>query len=269
MRTVVAIDLLFAVSLALTVMTSAGLVLRPHQRKLVDAKLEIVTLWLDYRRPIDWLRQQSFRGQFNKLLLLGIVQLGVVCVVILNRLDYNRFVAGAFTASENASVVLTVLIASVVMWSLIILILRLIPLKWGFWIVVIGSMPSVGFLWRILSTYHISLASLVSYAEKGRLTCTFSPEFSRLICGESPWTLGGFLVSFALLILAEAALVLALLSEAVIGAILIAGVLFAAEFTLSIARSIMWRVVEYEKGAFAALLVLATMLLGILKLYLT
>lgn len=262
------INVLFVISLALTVMKASGLVLRPHQRKVVDDKLESATLWLDYRRPIQWLRRQSFSRQFNKLLLLGIIELFVAFAVLISGVDHKRFLDETLTASENAYLVLSVLIASVAIWSSVILVLRLFPLKWALWVILIGCIPFVGPLWRILSTYQSSLVSLVSYVQEGELICTLKPELNRLVCIEFPWTFGGFLASFALLVLGQAALILMLVGEAAIGTILVASFFLIGEVALSMARVVMWRVVEYEKGAFAALLVLATVLLGILKLYL-
>jgi hypothetical protein len=252
------LQLLLIAGILVNLVKGAELILRPHQEKWLQYKWESMTLWLHYSKPINWFFQSGKITQFFWI-------------------SYALFFP-----------------------VILVLALALLPeLKWRYWIGVILCFLMTGglFLYSVImknkedDVYQLKIQQkLINWFSEGRTTRQYIFRLLLLatltvvlifltyvsIIGlirlkvASPWA---FFVIIMFLVmpvvrLHGAYLVIINLGITSLTTLGLSLILLVAEFLLRILRGIAWRIAEYNKGAFAAIILVATALLGIIEFYL-
>lgn len=266
-RSQIVLDGLFILGASLSVLKGADLLLREHQRRWLQQRFEFLTLWLEYLRPLPWFQRVPF-SFWATLGLFVTLTVAVLAVVV-------AFLTGAGTiAVFESNWLLQVLIhgplfllstGGAVLWSYITLhqvlddgrtfrdfLVRFVTIL-GL-SVLLHALNGVG-----TYGYHRLFAWLFGYEVVGvtdRSLLHFYVTWSGL--GATLTSLDGFNV----LIGATVTVIVGLL------VIVLQMVLLLLEGLVALLRAIAWRVAEYQKGVWAALVLLITISLGIAELYL-
>jgi hypothetical protein len=252
-----ALDAAFLIAL-LTLLVKAGdFLLRPHQQRCVQSKMETATLWLDYRRPALW---------YAKIVNKPVVRLvGLIATVGIYALAY---MIAHQAGSEGFALYANPIVIGVILLPLLMaqrIAGRLGRVMHG---VMAGEKdehygraygPKLFFLRSLEAIAVLSIASVIVVGIAGAVLYgvqslvldrgfELGPELLVLIS----------IVAFPFAIEAVTATLIFVVVCSLIGLIATCHVALIA------IRAVCWRIVEYNKGAWAAILVIVTVMLGVL-----
>ena len=242
----ITVDVLLIVGLILNFVKAGDLILRPHQLKWFQDKVEHMTLWLDFTKPLKALK--TLTGDDGRLALLV---LGYVPAI------FFFAVTQAIQPSEPKGISLFTYLNFGI---LILLIKKGLPItRW-----LVGDGRITSFLKRFMLLSIGQLVALVCLVLSVRSTGYLSDH------SNEHFLLGAL---FVVDILVAVALVLLNLAYSTIWlacflTIIASSFLLMFELLLKFARGIAWRIVEYNKGAFAAIILIVTVALGLTDFYL-
>ncbi|HEV2146271.1 MAG TPA: hypothetical protein VGR37_02550 [Longimicrobiaceae bacterium] len=263
------IDLAFWISVILLLTREAGLILRPHQQQYVADLVEALTLRLEYIRPLLWLKGRSLRTQARPLLLIGSSQLLLLVAYGFSRTNLPAIRSGTAGVTDQIYVLALLLPMNLGVWSLTILFVQHLMQKPNptrialCWAVFAPLFP------RLLTNTYVLVSTLIHYTQSGELACTFDAMGThRVICHASPVSYLGAVGSLGAMLFGPVAIQAALAIEIVLAIVLVAGSTTVLEVALRFMRGVGWRLVEHKHGAFAGILAITAVLLGIAKLLL-
>jgi hypothetical protein len=278
------VDTLFALGLAINLLKGIDFFLTEKHRKKVQGAAERMTLWLIDVRPLTWFRIVSTPAAV--FLLVAISFAGSIVVLYLAyKSGIGYLGAISFSSHKHQGIVMfvvrvlfagTYLIGSTLSPIIAGIFIFPVIMNWFFdehhFFVFLGRFFLFLVLGAILTAImHAFLGSGFFLFDQGFAWVAgarFDPsaparlsEFltsSYGITGVSVGSKGGpsLYVLYAIPILVGS---LAILSEILLAALAV---------IVSLMRTVAWRIVIYDKGALAALLLLTTIGLGILQLYL-
>ena len=233
------VDSLLIVGIFLNLVKAGDLILRPHQVRYFQDRFEHLTLWLDFTKPLKALK--TLTGEEGRL---GLLVLGYVPSIIVFAL------LQAYQPPNELGVTLITYLN----FGMLILLIKSGLATTG-WLFGDGRLRS--FLKRF------ALASVVEFAALGSL------GLSVYVLSERS---NGLLWLYWLLFLVVVGLVLLNLVSSTIWlacflTILASSILLVLELILKFVRGIAWRIVEHNKGAFAAVILITTIALGFVDLY--
>lgn len=240
MKTTVVI--LFIIGTLVNLLKGADLLLRPHQKKMVQEQAETLTLWAEETKPVEWYAKlTSTKSQFVLLAVIAVL----TTVPLLAGMFFIRDMGGTFIVFLPILTVTSMLFLSRP------------AMKGTRWLFGDGSFSSsrkkvVSILGPIFGWLYIIslLIRFVTWIDKN-----FERSASSVI---STIAIGLICVTMPLYIL------FVVLSILWLSLMFFHFSLVILEYTMKIFRAIAWRIVEYDNGAYAALVLIATIILGIL-----
>jgi hypothetical protein len=259
-------DILLIVGVLTSLLNLGEWVLRPHQKKAFEQRFETLTLSLEYTRPIRWFGRLTDR----RYAIAWTVACGLfLAYTFFLRLD-PQLIGGALALlfdlwmnimraqlrvfatlvsdgyAELTYVFVFVLIGLSVAIAALALTLR------GVWLTkyLTGSGQFWPYLRRLVLVYAMSALFMF-------LTMLGAERF-----GDQYWYLP---LGLPLLLLQLVPIVVS-----TVGLLMMALVMLFATFelVLKLLRAVAWRIVEYSKGAWAAIILICTVGLGIYKAFL-
>ena len=242
----ITVDVLLIVGLILNFVKAGDLILRPHQLKWFQDRFEHLTLWLDFTKPLKALKTLTSDDGRLALLMLAYVP-AIVFFAATQALQ---------TPEPKGVSLITYLNFGI----LIFLIKRGLPVT--SWLLGDGRVSS--FLKRFLVLSIGQLAALVPLVLSGLSTAYLSDHSKEHLLLGVLFVVDA-LVLFALVLLN---LVYSTIWLACFLTIVASSILLILEMLLKFARGIAWRIVEYNKGAFAAIVLIVTVALGLIDFYL-
>jgi hypothetical protein len=232
------INALFVVGVLVNLIKVGDILLRPHQQRWMQNKLEELTLWLDYTKPLKWFDKHVTPRVLNIVLI--ICGSFTVIISIIVKLVRNDLFFGVGFAWYLFFVCATVFI--IVKW------LKPIIISWLF----VGA-RHLSFVKRFI------LLTVISFAIA--LLIAFIANYIGCLCENSLlWPLSAIVISIATYVTVIYYLGLILILTVIISIVL--------EIILKIFRGVAWRIIEYNRGSFAAIVLLITVSLGVIDLYL-
>jgi hypothetical protein len=257
------LDAALALGVLINLVKAGDLVLRPNQQARVQAWIEDLTLRVEEIRPIGWLERLTRPHAHVVLVLVGVFEFVLVLLLV-------TLVPAGKTAAlgpVGSNVFVMQLVAIVCSVPALVLTAKRYGPPFVAWL--LGPAPVRGVTRRFLKTlvlgflvlglYEVILFGLVFF-----LWGDVPFDAMELPIGEGGpgiWVLGG-----GLLVVWPAFTWFWVITQ-VAGLILwaIVGVRFF-EMLLKWIRALCWRVVEYNKGAWAAVVLIITIMLGVAKL---
>lgn len=270
------VEILLVIGILVNLIKGADLLLRTHQQKWLQDKFETLTLKLDYTRPLDWYMKGGKAVRLYWLLwmaaplLTGIIflpfreyYLWFLLLAFVNITTYARDYKLVFAKPRTEA-------------QLQRLDNRLkkrgasgirIERKFSNWIM--GS-PTYG--QHLFRRFALTILSIIVVL----LLMTIMEGLTyvqNLILSRNNWPsyiLFAIYIYFVLqLCFRYLYVALPILFIGIIGFIILicSTTILIAEVLLRILRGIAWRIAEYNKGAFAAIVLLVTIALGIAELY--
>lgn len=274
-----AVQILLVLGIVINLIKGADLILRCHQQKWLQDKLDTLALRLDYTKPLEWYKRKTIGSKYW-LLLCGLIffAAGTVAMLIVKshwmavvllpggcalsveltahvaeqnrRLDKigisvprgvgestEKLINWFMQSDTTAQLILKPTICALITAALSIAFERILyELVKRFPDRVMGAMTVLVVLFFIFLVSRLLRLNLLPLWQKLRFV-----DFLMIFMG--------------------------------IGAIsvimLISGLLmFTSELILKLLRGVTWRIAEYNKGAFAAIILLLTVVLGVLEAYL-
>ena len=249
------VHILFTISLLLTLMKGVDLTLRPHQQKWLQDKLETLTLKLNYANVFKW-----YSKNLSSLMIKFTGVLSLLIVASFLHEAVNRIFAT--TIASNFILFLST-------FGLAIFInFRTKPIQVGSFNYIGGKdvrennknyslamytkrslrvlLSYLRMISLILGLYYFGIYALDKFYLKQNL-----PVFLFSLISSFPVTIDflGILISLLLILL-------------------LSGIVGILHLLLRLIEAICWRIVEYNKGALAAINVIITVVLGVTELYL-
>ena len=239
------------------------------KKKKVQDNCEYLTLWLEDQNPIEWFQGLSSSRAHRWLLVFGIVEFAVAGVgaFITQRIELSVFVDDKF--GRLNVIIFQILALAISSLSIPVIVRKLGPrtMKWlladakplvfvrryialvaiGYLIALIYGIFLIGLIW-LANPSHGIFGAIESIFDSKSLASKFY-LFGFLLIWPA-FTYFWVMVQVGALVLWFVVLLPVLL------------------LLLRLALTFAWRVVEYSKGAYAALLLIVTIILGILSLYL-
>ncbi len=273
-----AVELLLVVGILVNLIKGADLILRPYQQKWLQDKFDTLTLKLDYSRPLDWYVSTSRKRIY--WISIGVFIVGLYALSFL----YEKFV-GLGELHEFRTgyewIICSVLFLILLMRDLIKYFRkrdkeeqeiskgpeRSTVTEW-----IIGwVMSSNGFAGQILRVLLMGFgASMIVIVSFYVLALYLSFLIKWLLPPGKEGHIGWyFLLAFPGTFLLGFVLIFSLRGVVASFFIITLSIVFLlTELLLKCLRAIFWRIAEYNKGAFAAIVLLVTIVLGITELYL-
>ncbi len=263
------VEILLIIGILANLLKGADLILRPKQQARVQQKFETLTLWLDYTKPLGW--YTKLKNRKIKVILITISSLLYLSLAVVlsvtsqkNNTEILRWEDGPvyWGASSPMWLPTFILLIIVFTWDLLNPRIREHPVLTY---ILRGPKFSL-FLWRPLLVMAMAAAINLTL-----LTLSAAFHWSAASNRLGMWiillyvyiALVGILYGFHVYV-AEIEL-FAMLSLIIL---CLSAILLISEVILKIIRGIAWRIVEYNKGAFPAIILLVTIILGILEMYL-
>ena len=255
------IDAAFFLGVLATCVQAADFLIRPAQKQRIQLFAEAATLHLEEIRPLEWLK--FFRTAKARQLLY----LTIVCGYQLRSVYHGWESRQVLTHDQM-----------VVGPALFLLGLPLLALSFWYGPILVGWLYSDGKLTRFLERWLLLIYTTffgILLGIAGLLYAFHKTSEPQL---DTERAFHDLATSFpSLMMMASICMVyvlMALFSEtsllSTVGAVIVAAYIFAfiLELGLKILRAFAWRVVEYNKGASPAILLILTSILGLWKLYL-
>jgi len=263
------LDGIFVLAILVNLIKGAELLLRPHQETWLKAKLESLTLQLDYTRPIEWyMRRPASAYQLSRSLLIF-----TSSFVLLRKINYwGHWDHGTFfivIQSLNLTMLLDMIRFSYERRSEKERTRFQIESEFRE-----GKLKT--WLWRSPSILN-SLLHQVILAVAGILvvvaTMAFIPLLLVLWISANNWALALVAIIVLLAIAYRRQILTFALPLANVGSfaafnVVLTIVIITVEAALKLLRGFLWRVVEHNKGPIAALTLVITVLLGTAGAYL-
>jgi hypothetical protein len=267
-----AIEILLVLGVLVNLIKGADLLLRPHQQKWLQTKCDTLALWLDYRRPLQWymrpdIAKKTFWLSATMLIVTGSVLTFVnwgkdglpfaiifgvlgVCYTLSKFLNVDKEPeADSQSPPKNRwQAYGTQLEKDLKEWlwrspSVITLLSRQLLLA-------IAGLLSQLLAMSILFTLLIALSSSVP----SWISLSCAAVFLVAVYYRRPaWALHKAFVD---------------VGGPVAFALVFTILLIIGELILKVLRAFMWRIAEYNKGAFAAIVLIVTIALGVTEFYL-
>jgi hypothetical protein len=287
------IDTLFVVGVLINVVKGADLLLRPHQQKWLQRKVDAATLFLDYTKPLEWYKTHSIQRRVFKVAVVLLFVAGIPAI-LLSGPDISWWMKIFFVVA--AVVGIYGLITSDL--SLFDATIQRIELDVRFGLTVsqddrrkyrsarIGKRLSDWLFASETFLQHFSRPLVLGLAFVGLLAgIVGSLLLGVYVFDKAAAVLKGYsgvklfvcviVVAIILSLLFSVGRELTTIGEPLfilgIPSIIITVVFVAitfAEFVLKLLRGVAYRIADYNKGAFAALVLIATIALGVLEAYL-
>lgn len=250
-----AVETLLVIGILINLIKGADLILRPHQQKWLQDKVDTLALCLDYKSPLEWYIKSGFTQKWFWLWYhIVIVSAGTLYFYSNNNLNTSTIVTLIFFS-------LSILIMKekggsfmihTAIWKM--LIFRITGKKGD---LIDWMFEGVTLQESIQKQFFVSLTGIASfhfvYFNWDNFYKNNSSSTGSLI----------FLTIFLFVVHP-----LAVIGVANIIVIIFSVSIVIAEFLLKIIRGIIWRIAEYNKGAFAAIILLVTVVLGVTEFYL-
>ena len=258
------IEILLVIGILVNIIKGADLILRPHQQKWFQDKFESLVLWFDYAKPIDWFikREGAKKIYISQALLLVTFLYGGFFLI------NSRSMKGGWS------------------WWGILIILYFVIYGVGQVISIKSNQDSKGLNPELLTNKYdrrvirwlFGSQSLRQRLSRHLIVSTlgFVATFWLYIIldiGRDPLNPPGSSLLIELVLVVQGVSIvigfLLIVAGILSFSILVFSLLFLlSELMLKIIRGIAWRIAEYNKGAFAAIVLLATIVLGVIELYL-
>jgi hypothetical protein len=245
------IQILFVISFLITLMKGADLILRPHQQKFLQSKLETITLWFDYTNLFKWFLQnfRSFFIQVIGLLALIIVvsSLHTPAVEILKELFIIEPLL--FISTFGLSIFLNYRFKPIAKESYEYL-------RGKSFESTVRDYSLLDYFKRsIIVLFRFSIALLVMLI----IYCVGTFLFDKFyLHSDIP------IIPFGLFSILPIAIDFISILVTLFLILIITLFVILLHIILKVFKSILWRIVEYNKGAFAAINLIITVSLGIL-----
>jgi hypothetical protein len=276
------IPILLIVGIFVNLIKGGELILRPHQQKWLQDKFDTLTLYLDYTQPLKWLGEsksarKSIITFYGTILLLLIESLGIYWLFHPSpgRPGFDRVIS-----------VIVIIVMPFFFWSV-----------YKFGQAELRKSKSIFPVNRLIDAVemesNIRNWILNSNYPPVWLFKSFLTLLMTIICGLAVWfffwigtklfiwlqTEKSFLlIIIALLLLTRVMLfvdsillpiMLVYLSISILNCMvfLLSIFLIPFEILVRLLRSIAWRITEYNKGAFAAIILIVTVILGVAEVY--
>jgi hypothetical protein len=251
-----ALDAAFLIAL-LTLLVKAGdFLLRPHQQQWVQSSFETATLWLDYRRPALWYTKIVNKTVVRLVGLIATVGIYALAFMIAHQARSEGFVLYANPIVIGA--ILVVLLMSQRTAGRLGRVMHGVMAgekdehdgrAYGPHLFFLRSLEAIAVL-SIASVIVIGIAGAVLFGVQSMLDHGFElgPESLVLIS----------IVAFPFAIEAVTAVLIFVVVCS------LTGLIATCHVALIAVRAVCWRIVEYNKGAWAAILVIVTVILGVL-----
>lgn len=280
------IEILLILGIIINLIKGADLILRPHQQKWIQDKFDTFTLWLDYSRPLNWYNTRRVGGitlgaGFRILTIVGIISIA---------LDHLSWITASVALIVCSAIVISFVRAQmgkarpVNQDGVISVNQDIKPSKLFFPIRINDQLVDWLFkskdIWQyLLRTFLTVLLALVLIliiyiALQGLFySLAFVSDLTGINIKINRVNLIVTLMLLIIPLLIYFGIVVISMPLILTGAAslfpLISSVLFLMfEAVLKIIRGIVWRAAEYNKGAFAAIVLLVTVVLGIVEFYL-
>jgi hypothetical protein len=234
------VDVLFVVGILANLIKVSDMILRPYQQNRLQEKLEELTLWLDYTRPLKW-----FEKHISPTVLHALFLISGGIVIFVSFIVVSFIYLSEKVESIDTAIVLMFLLSCGTVF---------IAVKWL-------DPPIIRWLF--------AGASRLSFAKRFLMLTLVSVGVTGVFAVANPFDSFSY-EAFFLVLLITAPIVTFVNVINYLGYILILTVAASTvlEVVLRIIRGVAWRVVEYNKGAFAALVLVVTVALGVAELYL-
>ncbi len=285
-----AVEILFIIGVLINLVKGAELILRPHQQEWLQKNFESLTLWLEYNRPLE--RYVKY-DVIQRLFIIIIVLLTFALFFFMGR-DVGGWIGWGVVIMMGALLLIVLGPVLNIKWLILAYLklvgrdkpssvperAELIPIKCLERVRLRVNPPLSQWLFQSRTTAQSIIRPLVlilvaaGWVALHVLWFTiflFITPYLKFISGD--WrtvvvlTIGAFWAfSFVLLVLLSFE---PILSGLVSLFILICSItVLLVELLLKLIRAIVWRIAEYNKGAFAGITLVFTILLGIIELYL-
>lgn len=254
------IDALLILGVLINVVKGADLLLRPHQQKWLQAKCDTLALWLDYTRPIQWyMRPDVGRAVFWLSASALIIFATLIMLFTWKLPDWAKPILIVLGSSSSLRAFRQIYRpdnreGEKNPWRArrYEIERRLRQWSWS------GSTVTI----RLFRQLSLTVASLIGYL----ILFSILLMFLILVPKQGPrleWRLIAFPIFVITLVRYWREIWLALFAIGNVGSIAMFNFVFSlgliiGELALKLLRAFMWRVVEYNKGAFAALTLLVT-----------
>lgn len=270
------VEVLLIIGILVNLIKGADLILRPHQQKWLQMKADSLALRLDYTKPLEWYTKHSGRRIFWVIYVIAPAVFFVGALVILN------FMAG------NRSWLLYLVI-----FCLVFMVLSCATtVGKGDWEQYYLKKEDVPKMEKLLTGWLLSSRTFIQQLFK-HILITIAAAVCLLFtyfCFKKGWGYAHLLYpeendslsikSFGRLLLFLLSLIpfLLLFRFLAVNAyrfgivslcvVIFSLIMLAIEIPLKVVRGVAWRVAEFNRGAFAALVLIITIALGITELYL-
>jgi len=232
------LDLLTTVGILINVAKGGDLLLREHQRKFVQSKAKSVAEYLDKLRPLNW---------FGKLTTSKTTKILLALLSMILYLGYSLRQGGTYVAPEE---LWRKIVFFLVMGFTVCVMLAL----FGYYFYSYVTYPVVGWLLKDNNVRLFLLRFSIITVAYLAFTC---------ITKDHAYTAFWKVFLYAMLFVS---LVLAWYAGAIILSLMI--MIMIAQFLVFLMRALIWRIVEYNRGAWAAIVLIITIILGAVELLL-
>jgi hypothetical protein len=246
------VEILLYIGVLATLLKGADIILRPKQQAWVQEKFETLTLRLDYTKPLTWYAKFKIRKNRVVLIIVSALLYFILAIGLAWRnwqpyTQYNLMMVAVFTffvvlefmdrhRSEHP-------------------IIKFLLSGQGFLIFLLRPILILAAGAAIILAYLAIVTVLVWFMISDQVVI-----FIILLYGSI--AILGILITFNIpLVQIE---MLAVLSLCIV---CVAIFLLVTEGAIRILRGIAWRIVEYNKGAYAAIILFITIILAIIELF--
>jgi len=245
---------LLVIGMLINFVKGAELILRPHQQKWLQDKCDTLALRLDYTSPLKWYMESGVIQKWFWLLYELVIICAFVVYVFSNR-SLNIYNLAA----------LVCFILSIVLLGREKSKFILVSGLWKRLITEVTGKERDPMAWMLEGrTISESIYKQLVVSGFGLICCYLFYLFL------TEWILHVFQLGLYLILMTIYGLVitpLAIIGLANILVMLVSVLIFVTELMLVFIRGIVWRIAEYYKGAFAAILLLITGALGMAEVY--
>lgn len=248
------INVLFAIGIFSNLVKLGDLILRPSQQQIVQRAVDRLTLWLDYTRPLDWLRRLLTKNSGRTF-----IRFTTIFVIISNIGQilsggglFGILVFSAIPQHFHIGIKIFALTITVLLTPFIV---NRYGVRIALWLVADGRL-----LWLLLRYVGCAILGAVGF---GLLVALLGIPILLILLASGGDPDPNIVMAISFLVTLP-------LFEVMITILMVPGLaiismyfLVPLDICLRLLRGLAWRVAEYSKGAWAALMLLATVFLGI------